>query len=96
MSFFEEFCYIVVVPGSLCSFSSFAALNTSSYSWLHQKMPRYIYNSSHAGMQHCKLGFGCSYHVITEKVVLIGFPSLDEENLMKAKFGVIGFTFCSD
>jgi hypothetical protein len=29
-------------------------------------------------------------------VVLIGFPSLDEENLMKAKFGVIGFTFCSD
>jgi hypothetical protein len=47
-------------------------------------------------MQHCKLGFGCSYHVSTEKVALIGFPSLDEENLMKAKFGVIGFTFCSD
>ncbi|KAH9570327.1 hypothetical protein CY35_02G034300 [Sphagnum magellanicum] len=31
MSSFEEFCYIAV-PGSLCSFSSFAALNTSSYS----------------------------------------------------------------
>jgi hypothetical protein len=42
MSFFEEFCSIAGVPGSLCSFSSFAALNTSSYSWLHQKIPRYI------------------------------------------------------
>jgi hypothetical protein len=41
MSFFEEFCYIAV-PGSLRSFSSFAAWNTSSYSWLHEKIPRYI------------------------------------------------------
>ncbi|KAH9573337.1 hypothetical protein CY35_02G201800 [Sphagnum magellanicum] len=40
MAFFEEFCYIAV-PGSLCSLSSFAALNTSSYSWLHQKIPRH-------------------------------------------------------
>ncbi len=30
-----------------------------------------VYNSSHAGMEHCKLGFGCSYHVSTEKVALI-------------------------
>jgi hypothetical protein len=30
-----------------------------------------VYNSSHAGMQHCKLGFGCSNHVSTEKVALI-------------------------
>jgi hypothetical protein len=30
-----------------------------------------VYNSSHAGMQHCKLGFGCSYHGSTEKVALI-------------------------
>jgi hypothetical protein len=55
-----------------------------------------VYNSSHAGMQHCKLGFGCSYHVSTEKValiVIIAWGNLDET---WAKFGVIGFTFCSD
>ncbi len=43
-----------------------------------------VYNSSHAGMQHCKLGFGCSYHVSTEKValiVIIGWGKLDERKI---------------
>ncbi len=55
-----------------------------------------VYNSSHAGMQHCKLGFGYSYHVSTENlafIVIIGWGKLDET---WAKFGVIGLTFCSD
>jgi len=43
-----------------------------------------VYNSSHAGMQHCKLEFGCSYHVSTEKValiVIIGWGKLYESKI---------------
>jgi hypothetical protein len=43
-----------------------------------------VYSSSHAGMQHCKLGFGCSYHFSTEKValvVIIGWGKLDESKI---------------
>jgi hypothetical protein len=36
-------------------------------------------------MQHCKLGFGCSYHGSTEKValiVIIGWGKLDESKIL--------------
>jgi len=40
-----------------------------------------VYNSSYAGMQHCKLGFSCSYHVSTEKVALIVIIGWWKQNL---------------